>query len=499
MTMRLMFVRAILAAAVVWAAVQAAQAETAKLELKRLGSPDKPVVGVAALYRQVQAQSFFQQISDAKEGVTVHNQYEEDFRRLVKKEPAKYNAKSPLRAVAELGGKKYAFVLDTKDEKSNVYCRLYFDLKHNGDLTEAKVIEGKAPAAESIGGPYSATYCPFPRIDITLDVDGVKMDYAFFFNAYSNNAGDFKYVSASLSAAAYREGDIVLEGKKRHVVLLDYNSNGRFDDETAVQEFPGSEGRIYPRNGDVLLVDPALNGFRGNPYDFNSGGCRHLVSKLTCIDGRYYRLKISAAGDKLTLTPSSVALGYATLPHRGFRATLFGEPGFVEIRCDPSKPAALPAGDWRLVSYTIDWTLPPEPPKKPGKKPAEKQEGTEAKPSGASFLAALFGALTPARYVGPRFTLVSAAGTGKCPVVKVRKGETVALPFGPPYKTAVTFGGVGKDKEKKEVARLQMSLLGAAGEECTNMLINGSRPSAPHFTITTKKDKVVAEGDFEYG
>jgi hypothetical protein len=44
-----------------------------------------------------------------------------------------------------------------------------------------------------------------------------------------------------------------------------------------------------------------------------------------------------------------------------------------------------------------------------------------------------------------------------------------------------------------------MSLIGSAGEVCNNLMVNGSRPGKPAFTITDDKDKVVENGNFEYG
>ena len=46
---------------------------------------------------------------------------------------------------------------------------------------------------------------------------------------------------------------------------------------------------------------------------------------------------------------------------------------------------------------------------------------------------------------------------------------------------------------------LDMSLVGSTGEICTNMMVNGGRPSKPEFTITDPKGKVVQQGSFEYG
>ena len=39
-----------------------------------------------------------------------------------------------------------------------------------------------------------------------------------------------------------------------------------------------------------------------------------------------------------------------------------------------------------------------------------------------------------------------------------------------------------------------MSLIGSAGEICTNMMVDGGRPSKPEFTITDPKGKVVQAG-----
>ena len=54
------------------------------------------------------------------------------------------------------------------------------------------------------------------------------------------------------------------------------------------------------------------------------------MSKLVNIDGRFYDLHISPAGDKLTLTPSSLPLGNVTNPNDGFHATVYSEKGVPE-------------------------------------------------------------------------------------------------------------------------------------------------------------------------
>ena len=98
---------------------------------------------------------------------------------------------------------------------------------------------------------------------------------------------------------------------------------------------------------------------------------------------------------------------------------------------------------------------------------------------------------------GPSFA--SATATEKYKAVTVRKGETVELPFGPPYTPTVTAMSYGNPDEKAEQLSLQMGLVGGGGEECTNMMVKGSRPGKPDFTITDPAGKVVQQGSFEYG
>ena len=64
---------------------------------------------------------------------------------------------------------------------------------------------------------------------------------------------------------------------------------------------------------------------------------------------------------------------------------------------------------------------------------------------------------------GPSF--VSATATEKYKAVTVRKGETVELPFGPPYTPTVTAMALGIPKGQAEQTYLQMSLVGVRRRE----------------------------------
>lgn len=82
----------------------------------------------------------------------------------------------------------------------------------------------------------------------------------------------------------------------------------------------------------------------------------------------------------------------------------------------------------------------------------------------------------------------------ECAAVAVRKGQTAVLPFGPSYRPQVTASGRGGEN-----VSLEMSLVGSAGERCTNLIVDGGRPPSPTFTITSSKGEEVASGLFKYG
>ena len=250
----------------------------------------------------------------------------------------------------------------------------------------------------------------------------------------------------------------------------------------------------------MLLIDPETrSGGYDSPYDVTSSDYRYNVSKLVNIDGRFYDLKITPAGDKLTLTPSTAPLGSVTNPNDGFRALIYSDKGFLKISGNKGTPVPVPEGQWKLLSYTINQTETPKPSEAGGKESGE--EGGAKKDSLLQALAKQLEAVLgggSAAPAGPRYSIVAAQATADYKAVKVGKGETVELPFGPPYKPMVTVPLTTWTATGPAVF-LEMSLVGSAGEVCTNMMVNGGRPAKPEFTITDPKGKVVQQGSFEYG
>ena len=544
-TKRLMIVA--LAAGAALTGVAAARAETWTLEIKRLPAGSRRMYTGPADYalRATQPQYVSMQL-EANGRVVGSSSRTGDlagaFQRIVKKEP-KYESDQPFRGVVKFGSEEYAFALDAPGSKEKdaeaaeavkkpkadsplakltekllkseasapkavAYKRLYFDFNHNGDLTDDKVIEATSSESRLLNTGSDAsdsdnrmtyTQFEFPQVDLTIDAGGTKIDYSFSVSGYGQVSRSWGNVGVQFSAATYREGDITLEGKKHHVILLDYNSNGRFDDDTkAVDERRGMDGRIYPEYGDVILIDPDLTGSgRESPYEWTSGDSRLPVSKLTNIDGRYYEMTISPAGDKLTLTPSSVAVGNVTNPNGSFRALVYGDKGLIKISGKKDAPVPLPEGEWKLLSYTLDATEA-EKPAPPAETKAKPKEQTSLLQALSDSLEELIVGRAAERRSGPRTSIVTASATTKHKSVKVRAGETVVMPFGPPYTPTVTGDFFQQGKQGKELS-LAMSLIGSTGEVVTNLTVDGNQPAKPAFTITDPDGTEVASGNFEYG
>ena len=523
--------------------------ETCKLELKRIASRRGGMSLAEYQFQATYPQHFQLHFQTPQAGrkvqVVISGQegQEAAFKRVVKKQPEKYNGEHPFRGVAKLGTQEFAFVLDTAappPEKTAAkpaveaesdtakpglletlaraltgdaqtpelprgagravaYGRLYFDLNHNGDLTDDQVIEAEKSERMPAAQHYASS--EFPPVTVAVEADGVKFDYVFRMSvtSYVQSVG-FVVAYASLNAAAYREGEITLDGKKRRVALIDFNSNWRFDDQIKIRDEDASrDGEVNAAYGDVLLLDPETKAnFYINPYDVTASRSRHQVSKLLNVEGKYYELKISPAGDQLSLIPTALPLGSVTNPNEGFTAVVYGDQGFVKIRGGKSQPALLPAGQWKLLSYTLDQTAVPKPQPKPGEK-AEAAKDQTAEPSSGGLLGALVQALAGSGdgvAEGPfRLTCVSAQATQDYQPVVVRPGAAVELPFGPPYKPVVRVEyaqGAGQ-------VQIGLQLVGITRERCTDMTVQGNRPPAPQFKITDPKGEVVYQGTFKYG
>jgi hypothetical protein len=379
------------------------------------------------------------------------------FSSLVKKEIEKYQCEKPLRGVAVFGTENVPFVLDSAGPASTGYDTLYIDLNRNGDLTDDKAIKAlPIPAEQDAAAGFLTRTFP-PSEVFRLGAEGAE--YAVQVDTMSIRQETMPvYHYVMIRSAVYREGDITLDGKQHHIVLVDHNSNGRFNDPWVINEqIMAKIDYVYPTPGDVLFMDPDMKDRRIYGAEIADRKDQHPVSKSLVIDGHVYDVTISPAGDTLTLLPSQSPVGFVRSANQEYSAVLYGDKGFLKIGGTKSGSVPVPEGDWRLLRYVIDLS--------------KTDTTTET-------------------------TRVTANGAKGGPVVKVEKGKTVDLAFGPPYRGIVKVSGYSPSQSS---ASLSMSIVGSASETCSGILVKGKQPEKPKLVIATADGKIVDRGAFEYG
>ena len=400
--------------------VQAGTAQHGKLTLVRM----EPWQGgkmpeEEALLRYVTPQTCRWQAGTDGSWSVLPDSGEDNFKDVVKREPARYVADHPLRGTVKLGSKFYGFVLDHKDGKSKGYDRLYFDLNGNGDLSNATPVDAFEPKAPQGQSPGGAPASEFPRVDLTIDVDGEKLDYGFFFQAGVSGQEKDGSAYALLRSAVYRRGEIALEGKMRKIVVLDNNSNGRFDNVTAfAADIHGSDGQIYATYGDVLVLE-AEPGAAAKPPP-PRGQRKQFLGKTNRIGGKFYELKVSPLGDDVTCALSLMPVGRIATSLPRCNLEIVGDGGHFALDLEKSRPVEIPAGYWRVLTYTLTTTGWKDPAKGKAAKKTEEGDAGESSPSPA----------------GP--STLSARGTQSGPSLEVEPNRTAMLKIGPPYKLRVT-------------------------------------------------------------
>jgi hypothetical protein len=363
--------------------------------------------------------------------------YENLFRRAVKTEPS-YTSQTPIRGVATLGGRQYGFAIDSVAGKVAGYNKLYFDLNGNGDLTDDKPIAATTASTPMQGMSQSQ----FPRFDITIDAEGKPVEASLLPSVICRQSGNDSYATVTFYSAAVREGYLTLGKKKTRLLLVDHNSNGRFDDAVAIRP----DGAAA--EGDLLLINPKPPK-RGSSGDLERD--RNFVNKTVCLGKDFYRMEIAPAGETLKLTPIKLALGSVVNSSLSYRAMLFSNDfGVIAVGGAKDQKIPLPEGTWKILGYTIQG--------------------------------------------GSSETIVAAKFDAASPPVSVVKGSTSQLPFGAPLRAVVTAARIAPDK-----IALSLGIVGVSGERLTNLMVNGKRPPKPQFMIKDKDGKVVHQGSFEYG
>lgn len=439
---------------VLWGISVGAEAVSCDLTARILGEPsrDEPPA-----FRTARGQTLMNMEGQPSPQVQV-------FESLVKKEP-EWKCAHPLKAAISVGDASLLLVFDSTDLEKEGYNGLVVDLNGNGDLTDDEPI-----AAKPTWGRLSSSHImrEFPDLKVSVRAGQTAYPHSFQVQAVSykirrgegKDAKELRYTYAQFTSAAVREGELTLDGKPYSLLLVDYNGNGRFDDLGSVSgNILPMDGRVFADEGDRLILNPKEFDRRLPAHGLSHQRGTHPVGPLVCIEGKFYDLEITPAGDRLKLEPANVPLGKVTSDNPAWNVVLYGPQGLLKLTGQAGREIPVPAGEWRLLEYAMlsSW---------------------EAAGTGPSYL--------------------TAQGTKNCTAVEVKAGQTTALSFGQPFKPTV-LAADRRSSQASDKCELEMKLIGAAGEVCTGLVVNGRSPADPSFVIAGANGEKVASGSFSFG
>lgn len=199
--------------------------------------------------------------------------------------------------------------------------RLFFDTDCDGSLADET--------------PIPSTYCDrnwtnFELVPIVFPTEDGPVTYHIEVQFYKNkNAKNQFYTQAS----GWYEGPVTIGGKKYRCALVDYNSNGAFNDSYA----------IFFHSDQIKI---------GNEMGLVS----NWFGKYIEIDGSLYVPDPVCDGAYVTFTRAEgVPLGTVDVPKDISRLSLAGTEGHIRLDLATDQPA-VPAGKWAVENWRLNRT-----------------------------------------------------------------------------------------------------------------------------------------------
>jgi hypothetical protein len=221
-----------------------------------------------------------------------------------------------------------AAVLDKSAPDAAYYDALWLDVNLNKTFEDT---ERFALPASDRRNQASIT------VPVTIETEaGPSSQY---FKVYAQVRDKYAYIR--YSSAGYYIAQVKFGDKSHRVVLLDYNSNGRYDDKT-----------VGNRRGDRILIDYNDDGKFENQYQRE--GEVAYINKYLYVDGVYYGLQVAPNGSSLTLTQPEVQLGKLQVEEPNVALTISGANGkYRYSREAGNEPFMIPVGDYVVEQATV--------------------------------------------------------------------------------------------------------------------------------------------------
>lgn len=206
-----------------------------------------------------------------------------------------------------------------RTHKQGPHDLLYIDSNGNGRLDDETAV-----AAYRMG-QYTAYFGP---VKVIFDLQDGPVTYHLNFLYYGY---DDRNRRLYVSAGGWYQGEVTVDGQKKHCVLFDNNANGTFNDKSA----------------NAPECDRIRIGSEGNQET-------SFVGNYVEVDGVLYRPEIACDGACIKLTKAEdVKFGNVRLPEGITQISANGENGLF-VRTIESGIASLPVGRYGVYEWDLE-------------------------------------------------------------------------------------------------------------------------------------------------
>jgi hypothetical protein len=213
----------------------------------------------------------------------------------------------------------YLCIACDRSHKHGPYDLLYIDSNRNGHLDDETVV--KANRTDQ----YSAYFGP---VKVIFEIEDGPVTYHLNLRFYGYQNRDKRLYASS---GGWYEGDITVDGVKKHCVLFDFNANGTFNDKS-----------LNANECDRIRIDKeGVEGIR-------------FVGNYIQIDGVLYQPEIARDGAYIKLTKADdVLTGDVRVPEGITQFSAGGVNGQFILK--PEKGvASLPVGQYRVNEWMLE-------------------------------------------------------------------------------------------------------------------------------------------------
>ena len=363
--------------------------------------------------------------------------------------------KKPSYFVATINGKNTWLVVGTPPtgSKAKTSPKFIADTNQNGDLSDDTIVEGRKKREGGwLFGQSVDSYGPvtFKPAD---DANAPAIDFTF---QYFGSEG------MNVCPAYVREGDLKIDGQDYHVILSDGNADGRFDGyyvqpkEETDKEAATSRWVIFSQFDSISITAKDAKPAPDDSIVYRFWDTPPLTKAMRLKDA-YFNVEVKPDGSAIRLTKAELPMGTLDVGCADAYLTLFSECGIQELQGSGGK-WSLPAGTYHCWSLGLRQT-------------------DEAKVT---------------------WTLQGSGDMGKLTRFTIEPGKTADLKMGAPLKIKTEAQRASGLFSRNRY--ISMTLTGQGDETYSHGAYKDKwRLPAPKLKIFDEKNKILANGQFEYG